>query len=64
MLKLHATRRAVLAKFYIGDVALKAEEELDIPSLEDELAEGTFYAVLKQRVQAFMQAHQVTRTIR
>ena len=50
--------RPVLAKYYIGDLADGEELEEEL-GLEDELAPGTFYAVLKQRVQDYMRANQV-----
>ena len=57
-----ACRRAVLAKHYIGDLA--AEEGTREPEhlvADDEVAEGSFYAVLKQRVQTHMQENKVWR---
>ena len=51
--------RAVLEKFFIGDVAHEAGSSAP---LEDELAEGTFYHTMKQRVHAYFQAQKVMRT--
>ena len=50
--------RAVLAKYYIGDVTAE-DKEMEQLYAEDELAEGTFYAVLKHRVSAYMRANRV-----
>lgn len=52
-------RRAVLAKYYIGDLAVEDEQQRESLCLEDELADGTFYAVLKQRVSAYFRANKV-----
>lgn len=51
--------RAVLDKFFIGEVAHEAGHTAP---LEDELAEGTFYYTIKKRVHAYFQAQKVMRT--
>lgn len=48
---------AVLEKFYIGDVEPAASRTA---ALQDELAEGTFYFTLKQRVHAHFKEHKVS----
>lgn len=55
-------RRAVLAKYYIGDLAVDDGRQEDSFSLEDELADGTFYAVLKKRVAAYFRTNKVGMT--
>jgi hypothetical protein len=51
--------RAVLARYYIGDLAAGREVSGKSLALEDELADGTFYAVLKKRVAAYFRANKV-----
>jgi hypothetical protein len=49
----------VLAKYYIGDLAADLEPKAEGLALDDELADGTFYAVLKKRVAAYFRANKV-----
>lgn len=49
--------RAVLAKFHIGSVAEADRWQADANTAEDELASGTFYHTLKQRVHAHFKAN-------
>lgn len=49
----------MLAKYYIGDLAADDGRQQDSLSLDDELAEGAFYAVLKKRVAAYFRANKV-----
>jgi hypothetical protein len=51
--------RAVLAKHYIGELAADSEPQGDSLALDDELADGAFYAVLKKRVAAYFRANKV-----
>lgn len=54
----------MLAKFYIGDLAADPEPKGEGLALDDELADGTFYAVLKTRVAAYFSANKVWRCSR
>lgn len=49
----------MLAKYYIGDLAADLEPKAEGLALDDELADGTFYAVLKKRVAAYFRANKV-----
>ena len=51
--------RLLLAKYYIGDVDVRPEQQLQVIEYEEDLQEGQFHAVMKRRVEKYFRSNGV-----